>query len=74
MSELISRTEAAALVGVSSDTLARWSVKEGSDFPKPVAWVSHRRFYSKGEILAWLSSRTSRKPPSRPRAIEEARP
>lgn len=57
MSDLITRTEAAALVGVSSDTLARWHSKKSHDFPTPVAWTSSRKFYSRAEIVRWLRLR-----------------
>ena len=64
MSELITRTEAAALIGVSSDTLARWHARPACDFPKPVAWSSSRRYYAKAEIVAWLQSRRAHTAPS----------
>ncbi len=64
MSELISRTTAAGLAGVSSDTLARWHKRPESDFPQPVAWTSNRKFYSKAAVLAWLQART--RTPRRP--------
>lgn len=58
MSKIISRTEAAARIGVSTHTLARWAKDPNNTVPKPIAWASSRKFYSEAEIACWLAERT----------------
>lgn len=71
MADLISRTEAAAMAGVSYDTLKKsWEKKPETGWPRPVAWVGRRIFYNRADVLHWLDERTTRsKPRSAPKLI-----
>jgi predicted DNA-binding transcriptional regulator AlpA len=66
----------AALLGVSSMTLYRWTLDERLNFPQP-SRVHGRKFWHRPDVIAWMKARAVQRTPrprslAMPNALEEA--
>lgn len=61
--DLLSIAETAARFDKSAATIMRWAKRQDLGFPKPIAFVPGRVFFSAAEIEAWQTERARARVP-----------